>query len=78
MFCGRHLFSAHNGNTNRPAKYVWIATDDQAMALGRDAAIEYPYLDVPGRQRPVSIRQGRIDDLPLPDGGPVEAEDHLG
>lgn len=57
------------------AKLVWIAADDQAMALRRDAARECPYLDMPGPRRPVSIRQGRIYDLPLPGGRPVDAED---
>lgn len=57
------------------AKLVWIAADDPAMALRRDGAGECPYLDLPGPRHPVSIRQGRIYDLPLPGGPPVDAED---
>lgn len=58
-----------------PPKLVWIAADDQAMALRRDGAGECPYLDLPGSRRPVSIRQGGRFDLPLPGGAAADAED---
>ena len=60
---------------HQPPKLLWIPPDDADMALRPDAVETCPYLDLPGRRHPVSIRDGRIHDLPLPDGTPVEAGD---
>ena len=58
-----------------PQKLAWIAADDGEMAIHSDTGELCPYTDLPGRRQPVSIRQGRVYDLPLPNGGPVEGED---
>jgi len=57
-----------------PPGLRWIAMDDEALAP-RTGAAGCPYLDLPGRRHPVSIRQGRMHDLPPPDGAPVAAGD---
>jgi hypothetical protein len=57
-----------------PPGLAWIAMDDDALSVKTGAA-ECPYLGLPGRHHPVSIRQGQIHDLPMPDGGPVAAGD---
>ena len=51
------------------AKLVWIAADDKAMKLCRDGTEPCPYLDLPGRRRPLAIRGGRAFELPMPGDG---------
>ena len=58
-----------------PRRLGWIDADDRDLVIRWNAASDCPYIDLPGRRHPVSIRQGRAFDLPIPDGTPVEAED---
>ena len=58
-----------------PPQLAWVAAGDDDMVLRWDPPRQCPYVDLPGRRWPISIRQGRVYDLPLPDGKPVDAED---
>lgn len=67
-------FEIKNWLSCQPPRVGWIRPDDSEMKIVRSPLSACPYLNVQGRRKPLSIQQGKVYELPLPDGKPFDAD----
>lgn len=63
-------FDIENWMTRSPSKIGWIDADDTDMKIQFTPPDKCPYINVPGRRRPLLIKQGKVHELALPSGTP--------
>lgn len=63
-------FEIENWITGPSSKIGWIHPDDPDMNIQFTQSSKCPYIRIPGRRQPLSIKQGKVYELPLPSGTP--------
>jgi hypothetical protein len=63
-------FKIENWITGPSSKLGWIHPDDADMNIQFTQSSQCPYIKIPGRRWPLSIKQGEVYELPLPSGTP--------
>ena len=67
-------FDIENWMTESSSKIGWIHPDDADMKIQFSAPDQCPYIHIPGRRRPLLIKQGKVHELPLPNGIPFDQD----